>query len=149
MSKKAKKALAKSASAPLEYVDQSALNRRAQRFQREHEIERNKSMVTFPPNRGAPSLLDRASSSTYSSSAYDDTELAVCISLCLLCLGVLIVQIVSDRSGTVYDSRNFQADVQGLSSPNIRMRVGFLIDIADLTIPCRIQIQHRYAPCRF
>lgn len=45
LSKKAKKAAAqKHANANLDFGDQAVLNRRAERFQREHELERQKSM---------------------------------------------------------------------------------------------------------
>lgn len=71
--KKAKKsALAKSA-ATNTMTDPTALERRAQRFQREHEIERNKSVITFPP-RAAPSLLQRTATGTYASNGDDDFE---------------------------------------------------------------------------
>jgi hypothetical protein len=70
-------ALGKSATVNDFTTDQAVLNRRAERFQREHEIERNKSMITFP-NRGAPSLIQRTASPAYTSSSYsygmDDPE---------------------------------------------------------------------------
>jgi hypothetical protein len=72
-SKKAKKsALSKSNTTNI-IADQSALDRRAQRFQREHEIERTKSVITFPP-RAAPSLLQRTAAVTYASNGHDDPE---------------------------------------------------------------------------
>jgi hypothetical protein len=80
-SKKQKKSALKAASAP-DLVDQAALSRRAQRFQREHEIERNKSVVTFP-KRGVPSLLERTSVSTYASPysyGTDDPEITDAVS---------------------------------------------------------------------
>lgn len=47
MSKKAKKSALKNgnnATSTLDFNDQAALNRRAERFQREHELERTKTM---------------------------------------------------------------------------------------------------------
>ncbi|KAF8449072.1 SAC3/GANP/Nin1/mts3/eIF-3 p25 family-domain-containing protein [Boletus edulis BED1] len=65
-SKKAKKAaMQKNATASLDLGDQAALNRRAERFQREHEIERQKNMrtngnqSTLKANSQGAHLLDR------------------------------------------------------------------------------------------
>ncbi|KIJ62046.1 hypothetical protein HYDPIDRAFT_136967 [Hydnomerulius pinastri MD-312] len=51
-SKKAKKALQKNAANTIDLGDQAALNRRAERFQREHEIERQKSLGKHDNHHG-------------------------------------------------------------------------------------------------
>lgn len=65
MSKKAKKAAAqKHANAGLDFGDQAALSRRAERFQREHELERQKStrgQASLQANNQNAHLLNRIS----------------------------------------------------------------------------------------
>ncbi|KAG1746681.1 SAC3/GANP/Nin1/mts3/eIF-3 p25 family-domain-containing protein [Suillus paluster] len=67
MSKKAKKAAAqKHTNANLDFGDQAALSRRAERFQREHEIERQKSMrgqASLQANNQNAHLFNRISRS--------------------------------------------------------------------------------------
>jgi hypothetical protein len=67
MSKKAKKAAAqKRNDANLDFGDQAALNRRAERFQREHDIERQKSMrgqASLQANHQNAHLFNRISRS--------------------------------------------------------------------------------------
>lgn len=67
MSKKAKKAAAqKRNDANLDFGDQAALNRRAERFQREHDIERQKSMrgqASLQANNQHSHLFNRISRS--------------------------------------------------------------------------------------
>lgn len=66
-SKKAKKAANKNATASytaIDFSDQAALNRRAQRFQREHELERTKHI------RGTGQMKSTFSNGTRSGSPY-------------------------------------------------------------------------------
>lgn len=123
--KKTKKSsIAKNAASALDLSDHAALNRRAMRFQREHEIERQKSLG----GHSSSSQAFRSSSQFDSRSATqgyygDDPEAdpvrSVFFALCMLPCSLLCGCSERSELGSIYHRWNQSRNIQGLSTADI------------------------------